>query len=173
LISARLNFLRKNNMKKQIRQEHKTLAAIFLIVAATAVLLLLIPRTENFGAISSHEVDEYLYKKLDEYVRPYEEDPSLANIFTTAITNPDELSVADRQTYLALERKLFSGWEVAWSYKNDGYFRGDRYDEWDSWYIAEVSRRPAFVWTENREHFSYSEAFVQHVDESTKEQPFE
>ena len=119
-------------MTKQIRQEHKTLAAIFLIFAAIAVLLLLIPRAENFGAISSHEVDEYLYEKLDEYVRPYEDDPSLANIFNTAITDPDELTVTDRQTYLALERKLFSGWEIAWSYRNEGYFDGHRFDEWDS-----------------------------------------
>jgi len=157
-------------MKKQIRQEHKTLAAIFLIIAVAAVLLLLIPRTENFGTISSDEVDDYLYAKLDEYVRPYEEDPRLADIFTTAISNPDELSASDRQTYLALERRFFSGWEIAWTYRHEGYFGGDRYSEWDSWYIAEVRRRPAFVWTENREHFAYSEAFVQHVDESTKEQ---
>jgi len=156
-------------MKKQIRQEHIFLSAIFLIVAVIAVLLLLIPQTENFGTISSDEVDDYLYKKLDEYVAAYEEDSRLTNIFTTAITNPDELSVSDRQTYLALERKLFSGWEIAWTYKREGYFGGDRYSEWDSWYIDEVRRRPSFVWTENRKHFSYSEAFVQHVDESTKE----
>ena len=160
-------------MKKQIRQEHILLSAIFLIVAVIAVLLFLIPQTENFGAISSDEVDDYLYKKLDEYVLAYEEDPRLANIFTTAITNPDELSVTDRQTYLALERKLFSGWEIAWTYKRDGHFGNDRYNEWDSWYIGEVSRRPSFVWTENRDHFSYSEAFVQHVDESTREQYIE
>lgn len=157
-------------MKKQIRQEHKTLAAIFLIIAVPAVLLLLIPRTGNFGTISSDEVDDYLYAKLDEYVRPYDEDPNLANIFTKAMTNPNDLSTTDRQIYLALERKLFSGWEIAWTYKREGYFGGDRYSEWDSWYIAEVRRRPAFVWTENREHFSYSEAFVKHVDESTREQ---
>jgi hypothetical protein len=159
--------LRQNNMTKQIRQEHKTLAAIFLIIAAIAVLLLLIPQAENFGAISSHEVDEYLYEKLDEYVRLYEEDPSLVNIFNTAITNPDELTASDRQTYLALERKLFSGWEIAWSYRNDGHLEGHRFDEWDSWYVGEVSRRPSFVWTENKKHFSFSEGFVQHVDEST------
>lgn len=157
-------------MKKQMRQEHKTLAAIFLIIAVLAVLLLLIPRTGNFGTISSDEVDDYLYAKLDEYVRPYDEDPNLANLFTKAMTNPNDLSTTDRQTYLALERKLFSGWEIAWTYKREGYFGGDRYSEWDSWYIAEVRRRPAFVWTENREHFSYSEAFVKHVDESTGEQ---
>lgn len=157
-------------MTKQIRQEHKKLAAIFLIFAVIAVLLLLIPQTEKFGTISSREVDEHLYNKLDEYVRPYEEDSSLADIFTTALTNPDELSVTDRQVYLALERKLFSGWEIAWTYREEGYFDDHRYSEWNSWYIDEVRRRPSFVWTENRKHFSYSEAFVQHVDESTKEQ---
>jgi hypothetical protein len=154
-------------MTKQIRQEHKFLAAFFLIIAVFAVLLLLIPRAENFATISSQEVDEYLYKKLDEYVRPYDEDPSLANIFNTAITNPDELTATDRQTYLTLERKLFSGWEIAWSYRNEGYLDGHRFDEWDSWYIDEIRRRPSFAWTENREHFSFSEGFVQHVDEST------
>lgn len=154
-------------MKKQIRQEHLLLSAILVIFAVVAVLLFLIPRTESFGTISSEEVDDYLYKKLDEYVRAYEDDPKLVNIFTTAITNPDELSVTDRQTYLALERKLFSGWEIAWTYQREGYFGDDRYREWDSWYIGEVMRRPAFVWIENRDHFSYSEAFVQHVDEAT------
>jgi len=154
-------------MKKQIRQEHILLSAIVLTIAIVAVLLFLIPQTENFGTISSDEVDDYLYKKLDEYVRAYEEDPRLAKLFTTAITSPNELSVTDRKTFLALERRLFSGWEIAWTYKREGYFGDDRYREWDSWYIGEVMRRPAFVWTENREHFSYSEAFVQHVDEST------
>jgi len=138
-----------------------------LIIAVFAALLLLIPQAENFGTISSQEVDEYLYKKLDEYVRPYDEDPSLANIFNTAITNPDEPTVTDRQTYLALERKLFSGWEIAWSYRNEGYLDGHRFDEWDSWYIDEIRRRPSFAWTENRKHFSFSEGFVRHVDEST------
>lgn len=160
-------------MKKQIRQEHILLSAIVLTIAVIAVLLLLIPQTENFGTISSDEVDDYLYEKLDDYVRAYEEDPRLATLFTTAITNPDDLSVSDRQTYLALERKLFSGWEIAWTYKREGYFGDDRYREWDSWYIGEVMRRPSFVWTENREHFAYSEAFVQHVDESTRAQHFE
>ena len=154
-------------MTKQIRQEHKFLAAFFLIIAVFAGLLLLIPRAENFATISSQEVDEYLYKKLDEYVRPYDEDPSLANIFNIAITNPDELTATDRQTYLTLERKLFSGWEIALSYRNEGYLDGHRFDEWDSWYIDEIRRRPSFAWTENREHFSFSEGFVQHVDEST------
>ena len=83
------------------------------------------------------------------------------------MTNPNELSVTDRQTYLALERKLFSGWEITWTYKHEGYFDGHRYDEWDSWYVDEVRRRPSFVWTENKIHFSYSEGFVRHVDEST------
>ena len=154
-------------MTKQIRQEHKILAAFFLVIAVFAVLLLLIPRADNFATISSQEVDESLYKKLDEYVRPYDENPSFANIFNTAITNPDELTVTDRQTYVTLERKLFSGWEIAWSYRNEGYLDGHRFDEWDSWYIDEIRRRPSFAWTENREHFSFSEGFVQHVDEST------
>ena len=92
---------------------------------------------------------------------------SFANIFNTAITNPDELTVTERQTYVTLERKLFSGWEIAWSYRNEGYLDGHRFDEWDSWYIDEIRRRPSFAWTENREHFSFSEGFVQHVDEST------
>ena len=48
-----------------------------------------------------------------------------------------------------------------------GYFNGHRYSVWDSWDIDEARRRPLFVWTENREHFS--EAFVQHVDDSIKE----
>ncbi|MGB5706869.1 MAG: hypothetical protein WBM41_08550 [Arenicellales bacterium] len=160
-------------MKKQIRQEHILLSGIFLILAVIGILLFLIPQTENFGTISSDEVDDYLYKKLDEYVAAYEEDPRLASIFTTAISNPNELSVTDRQTYLALERKLFSGWEVAWTYKREGYFGDDRYREWESWYIDEVRRRPAFVWRENREHFAYSEAFVRHVDESTRDRQFE
>lgn len=154
-------------MTKQIRQEHKILAAFFLVIAVFAVLLLLIPQTEKFTTLSSQEVDEYLYKKLDEYVRPYDEDPALADIFATAITNPDELTAPDRQLYVDLERKLFSGWEIAWSYRNDGYLDSQRYNDWDSWYINEVRRRPSFAWTENRKHFFYSEGFVQHVDEST------
>jgi hypothetical protein len=160
-------------MKEQIRKEYKVLAALILIVAVYVVLLLLIPRSDTFGTISSHEVDEYLFEKLDEYVRPYEEDPNLANIFTIALNNPDALTASDRQIYLDLERKLFSGWETAWSYKNEGYFDTSRYDEWDSWYANEVRRRPSFVWTENKKHFAYSEGFVQHVDESTTGRQFE
>ena len=126
----------------QIRQEYKTLAASFLIIAVIAVLCFLIPQVVNFGTISSQEVDELLYKQLEEYVRAYEDDPGLWNIFTIAKTNPDELTVADRQAYLAHERKLIRGWEVAWTFNYNGYFDGDRYSVWDSWYIDEIRRRP-------------------------------
>jgi len=155
-------------MKKQIRKEYITVAAIFLVVAVIAVLWFLISRIENFGTISSQEVDEILYRQLDEYVQAYEEDPGLAQIFTTALTNPDELTAADRQAYLTYERKFFIGWEVAWTYYYHGYFDGDRYSVWDSWFVDEFRRRPSFVWTENRKHFP--EAFVKYVDDSAEEQ---
>jgi len=143
-------------------------AAFLLIIAVIAALWFLIPRVESFWAISSQEVDEILYKQLDEYLQEYVEDPGLANIFNAAVTNPDELTVADRQIYLAYERKFFSGWEVAWTYNYHGYFDSDRHSEWNSWYISEFRRRPSFIWTENRKHFP--EAFAQYVDQFTKEQ---
>ena len=157
-------------MNKKIRQEYMTVAAMFVAIAFFAVLLFLIPLTENYGSINSQEVDDYLYKKLDEYARAYEGDPDLAKLFITAMRNPDELTPTERHTYLAIERKFFNGWELAWTYRYEGYFDDHRYSKWDSWYIDELRRRPPFVWTENRKHFSYSEAFVQHVDASANEQ---
>lgn len=151
-------------MKTQIRQEYKALAAIVAMIAVVASVWFLFPRAEGFGAISSREVDRILYKHLDEYKRTYSDDPQLARIFSTAINNPDLLSPADREIYLAREREFFGGWEVAWIYRDAGYFDNDRYKLWDTWYIEEARRRPKFAWTENQEHFSL--AFAQHVSQS-------
>jgi len=151
-------------MNMQMRQEYLVSTAIFLTVAAVAVLWFLIPRVDNFGAISSSEVDRILYNRLDEYERAYEENAELQAIVTTALSNPDALTPAERQTYLVHERKFLAGWETALAYRTAGYFDPDRFEVWDEWYISEVMRRPRFAWTENKEHFAGS--FIRHVDET-------
>jgi len=148
-------------MRKQIRQEYKSLAAIIVVIAAVASFWYLFPQVDNLGGISSREVDRILYKHLDDYKRAYSEEPRLATIFATAISDPDALTAADRQLLLATEKEFFSGWEVAWIYKDAGYFDNERFSLWDAWYAEEARRRPKFVWTENRDSFSV--AFAEHV----------
>ena len=152
-------------MTMQMRREYKTLVTITLVAVAIGALIALMPRADNFQTVSSRELDETLYDRLDAYLQAYEEDPSLASIFATAMSNPDALTKTDRQTLLVMERKFLSGWELAWTYRRDGQLDTDRYAEWDSWYIGELERRPPFVWTENRTYFP--KAFAEHVEEST------
>ena len=149
-------------MTKQIRKEYQLVAAMVVSIVVVALLLLLIPRSEVLTSLTSRDLDESLYDRIDAYVQAYEENPQLSEIFDVAMTDPESLTESDRLLLLAQEREFFDSWELAWTYSRDGYLDSNRYTEWNSWYIGEVQRRPLFVWTENRSYFSV--AFAQHVD---------
>lgn len=148
----------------QIRREYKTLATIVAVSAFFAGLLMLMPVAGDLATMGSGELDEMLNDRLDAYLSVYENDPNLTTVFATAMEHPDQLSDRDRQRLIAQERQFIYGWELAWTSRLDGHLDFDRYNEWNSWYIGEIQRRPTFVWTENRTHFS--EAFAMHVDQS-------
>lgn len=148
-------------MNMQIRREYILLTAILVAIAA---VVFLIPRVENIGTISSSEVDQILYARLNEYERVYNENLDLNRIVTEALTNPAKLTHEDRQIYLMHERKFLAGWEAAFTYATAGHFDADRFEVWDAWYISELKRRPLFAWAQNKVH--YSDSFVRHVDTS-------
>lgn len=150
-------------MKKQNLQRMYTLAATIGMISLVAVLWYLIPRAQNFGVISSDEVDDLLYERLDAYEQALANDVGLANAVQAALTEPESLTEADRQRYISHERRFFSGWEVAWEHHSAGYFEPRRFHIWDNWYVAETNRRPAFAWQENKHNFGSS--FVRHVDQ--------
>ncbi|MGI9261972.1 MAG: hypothetical protein ACR2QR_08050 [Woeseiaceae bacterium] len=150
-------------MRKQNQQRMYTLSAAIGMISLVAVLWYLIPRVENFSAISSNEVDDLLYERLDSYEQALRNNPELSAVVQTALTAPENLDDDARQLYISHERRFFGGWEVAWEHHSAGYFEPERFNVWDSWYVEETHRRPDFAWRENRSN--YSTAFVRHVDE--------
>ena len=153
-------------MTKQKNRDNRTFAAIVLAFATLVALFFLAPRVQNKETISSREVENILYKRVDEYNRAVREVPGMAEIVVTAETNPDELTEVDRQLYLTYQLKFFDGWEAAWNYNNAGYFDAGSWNKWNSRYIGEARLRPQFDWKENRKYFSG--AFLQHVDQSVR-----
>lgn len=162
--SAKLKDLRDNKMTKQKIRTNMTLAAVVLTFAALVALSYLAPRVQNIETVSSQEIEDILYKRVDEYNQAVLELPGMADIVTTAETNPDQLTAEERRLYLSHERKFYDGWEVAWNYYNAGYFDADRWNEWNSWYVDVFGLHPKFGWTENSEYFS--EAFRNYVNDS-------
>jgi len=156
-------------MSKQITLEKKAVATVVVTVTTVvtittiAVLIGLAYRFQEIK-ISSAEVGDILYERLDEYNRAILEDPAIATIITTAERSPGELSEENRDIYLAYQRAFFDGWEAAMIYNDQGLFDADRWNVWDTWHIDEVRRRPKFGWTENRKF--YAGDFVHHVDNS-------
>jgi len=60
---------------------------------------------------------------------------------------------------------FFDSWEVAWLYYEDSILDDTTWQEWNSWFVGEANRMPAFGWTENRRHFT-GESFRRHVESS-------
>ena len=154
-------------MKKQKIRERITLATIVLTTIAFAALIALFPRLRNIETISSGDIDQILYERLDHYNEAIRGMPGLADIILAAENNPDHLTEVDRQVYLGYQRKFFDSWETAWAYNNAGSFDADRWNAWNFWFVNETKRRPKFGWLENRHY--YSGTFLLHVDNSLSE----
>jgi hypothetical protein len=151
-------------MNKRKILSGNTFAAFAKITVAIAALLVLAPVIQKANTVSSSEVDSLLYKYLDRYNNAVREEPGLAEIIVSAETNPDLLTEQNKKIYLDYQRKFFDKWEVAWTYHRAGQLELERWDTWNSWFVAEAMRRPQFGWIQNRQH--YSEYFLRHVDES-------
>ena len=149
-------------MKKHYQASLITYGATSGFIITVAVLLFLIPRVENFSSLSSHEIDDALYERLDWYEQVFKEEPDLAVLLQQALTEPEKLTVQQRHEYLSYERRFFGGWEAAYEHTMSGYLDAERFEVWDKWYVNELRRRPEFVWQENRGYFS--PAFAEHVD---------
>ena len=151
-------------MNKQEFLGTSSMATAVLPLAAFAVLIFIYSQLDTLSAISSHEVDDFLYKRLDAYEQAVINAPDLALTVAIARTHPERLSNMQRADYLNYERRFFSGWEAAWQYYASGNLKEDRFRIWNDWYVDETNRRPYFGWAENRHHFAAS--FARHVDDS-------
>ena len=151
-------------MNKRKFLSSKALAATTKIIATLAALLILAPVIKNVNTVRSSEIDALLYKYLDEYNSAIREDTDMAGIIVSAETDPDALTEANKQIYLAYQKKFFDEWEVAWTYHRAGQLDGDRWDTWNTWFVEEAIRRPEFGWVQNRMH--YSGYFLRHVEDS-------
>jgi len=154
-------------MRKQRRQELITYVATGGVIMVAAVLWSSIDRNSNSGFLTSREVDNLLYERLNGYERAFEQAPDLARLLNQAMTDPEQMTLDDRREYLSHERRFFSGWEAAYEYLRSGDLEPERFDVWDEWYVNELRRRPDFAWDENRQYFS--EQFVAHVDRVMQE----
>ena len=150
------------NKRKILRS--KSMAAIAKVAATLTALLILAPVIQNLNTIRSSEVDALLYKYLDRYNNAIRDDPGVAELIVSAETNPDTLTEENRRKYLTYQRKFFDKWEGAWTFYNAGQLDRDRWEMWNSWFVAEATRRPQFGWAQNKMH--YSGYFLLHVEEA-------
>ena len=143
-----------------------TYASIAEVVAALAVIVSLLYAGYEFrraSTLSSREADGILFERVREANRMLIESPGIAEIVVTAGRDPDALSEADRIRFLAYQHDFFDSWEIGWDYHEDGILDDETWSEWDEWFASEARRRPAFGWTDNREHFTGLD-FRDHVD---------
>ena len=149
-------------MTMQSPRPHGMLATIAGSVLVLTLTVIWLPKADQLWSISSDEVDELLYRHLDEYQLAIDRSPELSTAVNKALTSPDALSDKEINLYLNHERRFFGGWEMAFNYGEGGHLDSDRFDIWDDWYRTEMARRPAMAWTANRE--GYSVAFAAHVE---------
>ncbi len=149
-------------MRKQSHQDLITYGATFGIISVVAVLWFLIPRVENFGSISSDEIEHLLYQRISGYEQTFRNTPDLAALLNQAMTDPEHMTLEERREYLSHERRFFGGWEAAFEHNSNGHLDAERFRVWDEWYVTELRRRPDFAWAENRQFFS--DEFARHVD---------
>ena len=149
-------------MKTHPHQSHNVLMLLAGGVLVLALAVIWLPRADSLWSISSTEVDDLLYRSLDDYQRAIERSDELRMIMQKALTAPDTLSGDERAMYVSHERRFFNGWEMVFNYGDGGYLSEERFQVWDNWYRAEFERRPRFAWTENKALFVA--AFVNHVE---------
>ena len=130
-----------------------------LILTLVAVWL---PKADRLWSISSSEVDDLLYRNLDDYQQTIDRSEFLQAVMRKALTAPDTLNDEESMAYIEHERRFFTGWEMVFNYGEGGYLEADRFEVWDSWYRSEMERRPEFAWSENKA--AYSIAFAAHVE---------
>lgn len=145
----------------------QTYASLAEVVAAFAVIISLFYagyELRRSSALSSREADGILFERVAEANRVLMGSPEMAEIMVAADRDPATLSEADRIRFLAFQHDFFDSWEIGWDYHEDGILEDETWSEWDRWFSAEARRRPAFGWSENRQHFTGPD-FRAHVDE--------
>jgi hypothetical protein len=146
-------------------QPHRTHGLLALFATSVLVLTLIavwLPRADRLWSISSNEIDELLYRNLDDYQSAIDRSEYMQQVMRKALTEPATLSDDEKILYVELEHRFFGGWEMVFNYGEGGYLAEDRFATWDSWYRSEMERRPGFAWTENKP--AYSAAFAAHVE---------
>lgn len=151
-------------MNKQRLFKLAAIGVIAVALPAIPTIFLFAPELIIFESIAGSEVEEMLYERVEKHNQAIEKNPALTKIVTIARTDPLLLADEELEIFLANERRLFGGWEIAWHRYHAGHLSKDRWKVWDQWFIDEARRCPEICWTENRKHFSKS--FLQHVDRS-------
>lgn len=152
-------------MRTRRLQAYASLAEIISAAAIIVSLLYVGYEFRRGSTIGSREADLILFERAREGNRLLIENAGLAEIVVRAEATPDSLSRADRLRYLTYRQDFFDTWEIGWLYHADGILDADDWLEWDEWFTGEARRRPTWVWTENRRHFT-GEDFLRHVDEA-------
>ena len=141
------------------------------LVGALAVVLSLVYVASEFRqsqALSSSQLEEYLYGRVLEMNRLVIENPDLASIRARARSSSD-LSPSDSVRFLAFEHIYYDSWERAYDGYTDGILEPRAWAEWDEWFAAEARSRPRFGWTDNRRNFTGD--FAAYVDRMLVDSP--
>ena len=156
-------------MKKNKLELYVSLGQIISSLAVVISIVYLVSEYNRSQVLNNRSVENFVYDRMVELDRLLIENPDLAEISHKAKMQPDSLSDADRARYLAWEHIFYDTWEALWVNYQDGLVRGETWEEWNTWFVSEAKRRPAFGLEGNLVHYlSGSNPFRKHLEESMR-----
>lgn len=158
-------------MSDRRRINLQTVVALAEIVTAVAVVVSLLYAASEFRrsrTLTSTDVETILYERMLEMDRLLIENAYLAEVRVVLAEQPESLTPADRERFLAYEHIFYDSWELAWIAREDDVLNEEAWNDWNGWFVAEAQRRPRMGWTGNRKN--HGEEFARYVDRQLKDE---
>lgn len=156
-------------MTTQRRIDLPTVVGLAEIVTAVAVVISLVyaaTELKRSQTLTSTDVETILYERMLEMDRLLIENAYLADLHAKVSAQPESLTPAERERFLAYEHIFYDSWEMAWTAHQDEVLNEGAWTDWNGWFVAEAGRRHPSGWAGNRKN--HGEDFARFVDASVR-----
>lgn len=156
-------------MATQRKIDLQTVVGLAEIVTAVAVVVSLLYAASEFRrsrTLTSTDVETILYERMLEMDRLLIENADLAGLHAKLAEQPESLTLAERERFLAYEHIFYDSWELAWTAHEDEVLNEEAWADWNGWFVVAAGRRHPLGWTGNRQN--HGEAFARFVDRSVR-----
>jgi len=151
------------------KRKLKTWVAIAEIASAVAVVLSLIYVGLEIRR-TTLESDRDIHAELLTYTHQRRvlviESPDLSGILTRGYADVSSLTPEELRRFQYYVELHFIAWERAHGAWQAGVLSEELYNGWRRWFTSVAKRDPKFVWPMVRDAQSFSEVFIQEIDES-------